>query len=163
MNEPWEEVTLDQVASEITVGHVGPMADEYVDSGVPFLRSLNVERFRINATELRKISREFHLKLKKSALRPGDIVVVRTGKPGSCAVIPDWLPEANCSDVVVVRANRRVRPTFISYVATILTSPAQQAILAMLRNGDYRARTSAISRRSGRCLLPNPVSTTAYC
>ena len=116
MNEPWEEVTLDQVASEITVGHVGPMADEYTDSGVPFLRSLNVEPFRINATDLRKISREFHLKLKKSALRPGDVVIVRTGKPGSCAVIPEWLPEANCSDVVVVRASRRVRPTFISYV-----------------------------------------------
>jgi type I restriction enzyme, S subunit len=116
MNQLWEDVTLEQVATEITVGHVGPMADEYVETGIPFLRSLNVEPFTINTNDLKKISREFHLRLKKSALKPGDIVIVRTGKPGSCAVIPDWLPEANCSDVVVVRASPRVRPYFISFV-----------------------------------------------
>ena len=116
MNDFWEEVTLEQVADDITVGHVGPMADEYVEAGIPFLRSLNVEPFSINTNDLKQISREFHLRLKKSALKPGDIVIVRTGKPGSCAVIPDWLPEANCSDVVVVRANTKVRPSFISFV-----------------------------------------------
>jgi type I restriction enzyme S subunit len=87
-----------------------------LDVGVPFLRSLNVEPFRINTTDLKYISRDFHQRLKKSALKPGDIVIVRTGKPGSCAVIPDWLLEANCSDVVVVRPGRKVRPGYISYV-----------------------------------------------
>ncbi|MDH2345524.1 restriction endonuclease subunit S [Bradyrhizobium sp. SSUT77] len=116
MSELWEDVTLEQVATDVTVGHVGPMADQYVETGVPFLRSLNVEPFIINTNDLKQISREFHLRLRKSALKPGDIVIVRTGKPGSCAVIPDWLPEANCSDVVVVRATPRVRPSFISFV-----------------------------------------------
>jgi type I restriction enzyme S subunit len=116
MTETWEEVTLDGVSEDITVGHVGPMADQYVDIGVPFLRSLNVEPFRINTTDLKQISREFHKRLKKSALKPGDIVIVRTGKPGSCAVIPKWLVEANCSDVVVVRAGPKVRPAYVSYV-----------------------------------------------
>ena len=116
MNELWDDVSLEQVTTDITVGHVGPMADQYVEVGIPFLRSLNVEPFTINTIDLKQISREFHLRLKKSALKPGDIVIVRTGKPGSCAVIPDWLPEANCSDVVVVRANPRVRPSFISFV-----------------------------------------------
>jgi type I restriction enzyme S subunit len=116
MNELWEDVTLEQVANDVTVGHVGPMADQYVEVGIPFLRSLNVEPFIINTNDLKQISHEFHLKLKKSALKPGDIVIVRTGKPGACAVIPDWLPEANCSDVVVVRANSKVRPSFISFV-----------------------------------------------
>lgn len=116
MTTPWEEVTLESVAEDITVGHVGPMADQYVDVGVPFLRSLNVEPFRINTTDLKKISRDFHERLRKSALKPGDIVIVRTGKPGACSVIPDWLPEANCSDVVVVRAGTKVRPAYISYV-----------------------------------------------
>lgn len=116
MNTSWKEVSLGEVADDVTVGHVGPMADQYVEAGIPFLRSLNVEPFRINTTDLKHISREFHQRLRKSALKPGDVVIVRTGKPGSCAVIPDWLSEANCSDVVVVRANPRVRPSFISYV-----------------------------------------------
>jgi type I restriction enzyme S subunit len=116
MSETWEAVTLDDISEDITVGYVGPMAEQYLDAGVPFLRSLNVEPFRIKAIDLKYISMEFHQRLRKSALKPGDIVIVRTGKPGACAVIPDRLLEANCSDVVVVRAGAKVRPGYISYV-----------------------------------------------
>lgn len=112
----WRDVTLDEISEDITVGHVGLMADQYVDNGVPFLRSLNVDHFGISTNDLKYISREFHGKLRKSALKPGDVVIVRTGKPGACAVIPDWLVEANCSDLVIVRADRQVRPAYISYV-----------------------------------------------
>ena len=34
----WRDVALEDVADELTVGFVGPMASEYVDSGIPFLR-----------------------------------------------------------------------------------------------------------------------------
>ena len=64
MREGWVKVTLDEVADEITVGHVGPMADEYVEKGIPFLRSLNVEPFRINTDDLKYISPDFHQKLR---------------------------------------------------------------------------------------------------
>src|SRR2546425_13260518 len=94
----WREARLDHVCPEITVGHVGPMASEYVEEGVPFLRSQNVEQFRLNRSELRYVSRAFHEKLRKSALHPGDVVVVRTGYPGTACVIPRSLPEANCED-----------------------------------------------------------------
>ncbi|MCC5975622.1 MAG: hypothetical protein JJT81_16440, partial [Rubellimicrobium sp.] len=112
----WPEVTVDEVAADVTVGHVGPMANEYLDFGVPFLRSLSVERFGIREEGLKFISPEFHAKLKKSALAPGDVVIVRTGKPGTCAVIPDWLSDANCSDLVIVRCGPRVRPHFLCYI-----------------------------------------------
>ncbi len=112
----WERVKLNEVCREITVGHVGPMADKYIDDGTPFLRSLSVEPFRINREGLKFIDADFHAKLKKSALRPGDVVIVRTGKPGSCAVIPDWLEDANCSDLVIARCGPRLRPRFLCYV-----------------------------------------------
>jgi type I restriction enzyme S subunit len=116
MNTDWSEVKLEQVAEDITVGHVGPMADEYVSEGVPFLRSLNVAPFNINLTDIRYIRRAFHERLAKSALSPGDVVIVRTGKPGACAIIPDWLSEANCSDLVIVRPGSMIRPRYVSYV-----------------------------------------------
>lgn len=112
----WERVRLNEVCREITVGHVGPMADKYIDDGTPFLRSLSVEPFRITREGLKFIDADFHAKLKKSALRPGDVVIVRTGKPGSCAVIPDWLEDANCSDLVIARCGPRLRPRFLCYV-----------------------------------------------
>jgi hypothetical protein len=43
MAREWKDVALEDVADELTVGYVGPMASEYVDDGVPFLRSQNVE------------------------------------------------------------------------------------------------------------------------
>ncbi len=115
MSSDWPLRALDELAEEVTVGYVGPMASEYVDSGVPFLRSLNVEPYRINKTDLKFVSAEFHRRIKKSALRPGDVAIVRTGKPGTCAVIPDWLHDANCSDLVIARCGGSLRPRFLCY------------------------------------------------
>ena len=72
-------VKLKDVCLDVTVGHVGPMADEYVDDGIPFLRSQNILPFRLDDTNLKFINEAFHKRLKKSALSPGDVVVVRTG------------------------------------------------------------------------------------
>ena len=115
MSFEWPLVSLEALADEVTVGFVGTMADQYVEAGVPFLRSLNIEPFAVKKTDLKCISPEFHAKLKKSALRPGDVAIVRTGKPGTCAVMPEWLGEANCSDLVLVRCGPRLRPEFLSY------------------------------------------------
>ena len=73
-------------------------------------------RDSIRRDGLKFIGEDFHTKLNKSALRPGDVVIVRTGKPGACAVIPEWLEEANCSDLVVARCGPRLRPRFLCYV-----------------------------------------------
>lgn len=118
----WPIITLGEVASEITVGHVGSMANEYVSEGIPFLRSLNIEPYRISLQDLKFISPDFHKRLKKSALKPGDVVIVRTGKPGVCSVIPDWLSDANCSDLVIVRCGSEIRPRYLAYWANSLAS-----------------------------------------
>jgi type I restriction enzyme, S subunit len=110
-----QTVLLDELVDEITVGHVGPMATRYEDTGIPFLRSLNVEPYRITSTDLKFISESFHHELKKSALRPGDVVIVRTGKPGTAAVIPDHLPISNCSDLVIVRPSAKLSARFLAY------------------------------------------------
>lgn len=92
------------------------MASEYVEHGVPFLRSLNVHPFRLNLDAVKFISAEFHARLKKSALKPGDVVVVRTGAPGTAAVIPQSLPVANCSDVVIVRPGPELDARYLAYL-----------------------------------------------
>jgi len=115
MGGEWRDVFLEDVAAEMTVGHVGPMASQYVSEGVPFLRSQNVDPLRINDTDLKFITAEFHDRLRKSSLSPGDVVIVRTGKPGACAVVPATLPVANCSDLVIVRCGEELEPRFLAY------------------------------------------------
>jgi len=110
----WKKVILEDVA-DLTVGFVGSMADEYIESGIPFLRSLNIESFKIKYDGIKYISQTFHDKLKKSKLSPGDVVIVRTGKPGACTVIPDSLVEANCSDLVIIRPhNQKIYSYFLA-------------------------------------------------
>ena len=111
----WREVQLGDVAAELTVGHVGPMTSEYIPSGVPFLRSQNVVPFRIVMEDIKFISTGFHDRLRKSALSPGDVVIVRTGKPGAAAVIPETLLVANCSDLVIVRPGANLDSRFLAY------------------------------------------------
>jgi type I restriction enzyme S subunit len=115
MNSDWPLKKLEEVADDVTVGYVGSMAAEYVQSGIPFLRSLNIEPFLVNTKDLKFITPEFHRRIKKSAIRPGDVVIVRTGKPGTCSVIPNWLTDANCSDLVLVKCGKDLRPRFLCY------------------------------------------------
>jgi len=118
----WQVVALEDVADELTVGYVGSMATEYVDDGIPFLRSLNVEPLRINNNDLKFITPEFNRRIQKSRLTPGDVVIVRTGKPGACSVVPDWLTEANCSDLVIVRCGKKLNNRFLAYYINTVAS-----------------------------------------
>lgn len=109
----WVEKKLDDICKEITVGHVGSMASKYKDSGIPFLRSQNILPFRIKLDNVVFIDNEFHSALKKSQLRPGDLAIVRTGYPGTAAVIPEELKIVNCSDLVIVKPGENVNPHYL--------------------------------------------------
>lgn len=91
------------------------MADQYVADGVLFLRSLNIRPFGLDLSDVKYVSPEFHATIKKSELEEGDVVIVRTGRPGTCAVIPKGLGLVNCSDLVIVRCGPKLRPHFLCY------------------------------------------------
>ena len=146
----WRDVALEDVADELTVGYVGPMASEYVDDGVPFLRSLNVEPLQINKNDLKFITPEFHQRIQKSRLTPGDVVIVRTGKPGACSVVPDWLTDANCSDLVIVRCGKQLNNRFLAYYVNTVASGHVAAHLV----GAVQQHFNVGSARTLRLKLP---------
>ena len=113
----WKEVELSEVA-DFTVGFVGTMASHYTDNGVLFLRSTNIEPFNIKMDDVKYISPEFNETIKKSQLNPDDVVIVRTGKPGACTVIPQKTEPWNCSDLVIIHPNKeKINPHFLaSYI-----------------------------------------------
>jgi type I restriction enzyme S subunit len=109
-------VKLKDVCDRITVGHVGPMADKYTSDGVPFLRSQNIMAFRLNLEDIKFVPSDFHQKLRKSALRPGDVAVVRTGYPGTACVIPAIFSELNCADLVVITPSPQLNPYYLAAI-----------------------------------------------
>jgi type I restriction enzyme S subunit len=111
----WAWTTFEQIAERVTVGFVGSMKHEYVENGVPFLRGQNVRENRFDSEGLLYISPQFHHKLSKSALRPGDLAIVRSGAVGVTCVIPDTLPDANCSDLVLIQRPLGFVPEYGAY------------------------------------------------
>ena len=110
----WIDISLEDVA-DLTVGFVGKTTNHYVNNGIRFLRSQNVEPFRINLADERFIDEPFHRSIKKSQLEAGDVVIVRTGNPGASAVIPEKNEEWNCSDLVIIKPDHtRINSTFLA-------------------------------------------------
>ena len=91
--------------AELTVGFVGNMAKQYVNEGVKFIRSLNIKPFHIVEDEMKYVSKEFSESLRKSILHENDLIIVRTGVPGTCCVVSKDYEGCNCADVVLVRPN----------------------------------------------------------
>ncbi|MFE5936222.1 restriction endonuclease subunit S [Streptomyces sp. NPDC056470] len=111
----WPRHKLGELCTRITVGHVGSMASRYADTGIPFLRSLNIKRGRIDLSDVKYIDKEFHDELAKSQLRPGDLAIVRTGEPGTTALIPEEMGPLNCSDIVIATPRPDVDARFLCY------------------------------------------------
>lgn len=116
----WCWATFEQAATEVTVGFVGPMKNEYVSSGIPFLRSQNVRPLRYDGAGLKYISTAFHQRLSKSRLTGGELLVVRSGTIGDACVYPEDAPEGNCSDLVITRLTAGVNG---KYAAIYVNSP----------------------------------------
>ncbi|MBP0484049.1 restriction endonuclease subunit S [Sagittula salina] len=93
---------LSDLCSRITVGVVIKPASYYVDDGVPALRSVNVREGGFDFKDMKYFSQETNDgPLKKSKLKKGDVVIVRTGQPGRAAVVEEEIVGANCIDMLI--------------------------------------------------------------
>ncbi len=103
----WEVKRLKHITPQLTVGIVVEPSKYYTDEGVPALRSLNVRQGRIEQDNFVFISPEANELHSKSRLIAGDLVAVRTGQPGTTAVIPQDLDGCNCIDLIIIRQPER--------------------------------------------------------
>lgn len=127
------EIKCSELCDEITVGIVVRPASYYVDNGgVPTLRSLNVFPNRYDLNELVYLSQEGHIQHSKSQLRKGDLVVVRTGRPGDAAVVNGEVDGFNCIDLIIVRTSEVIRPHYLMH---FLNSAAGRTELTRLTAG----------------------------
>lgn len=126
----WEVKTLKELSILITNGNTPKGGSEnYVDSGIVFLRSQNVWRNRIDLSDAAYIDEQMHNKMKKSSVKYKDILITKTGRIntensslGRAALYLGEDDTANLNGhVYLVRLNDTVVP---EYVVTILTGEA---------------------------------------
>lgn len=89
----WRQLTLSEVAaSKIVYGIV--QAGPHVPEGVPYLKSSDVGG-KIEVSALQRTALEIHARYRRSAVKPGDIVISLRGNTGAASVVSTDLPEAN--------------------------------------------------------------------
>jgi type I restriction enzyme S subunit len=110
----WTVRTCQSLCREIVVGIVVKPAQYYVEEGVPVLRSANVREDGIQLSDLVFISSESNIQLSKSMLHTDDVVMVRTGYPGTTCVVPRHLDGANCVDLIISRPGSEIAPRFLA-------------------------------------------------
>lgn len=112
----WREATAEELCSRISVGIVIKPAQYYVDEGqgVRAFRSANIGEGFVRDSDWVSISEEGHTKNKKSALKANDILIVRTGYPGTACLLPVEYEGSNCIDIIFARPDQdQVVPAYL--------------------------------------------------
>ena len=126
----WQIKQLKDLSTLITNGNTPKGGSEnYVDSGIIFLRSQNVWRNRIDLSDVAYIDETTNHKMRKSIVKHKDILITKTGRIntensslGRAALYLGEDDSANINGhVYLVRLNDSVIPEF---VVTILTGEA---------------------------------------
>ena len=114
--ESWDLVRCEDVCDTISVGIVVKPSSYYVPDGVPAFRSQNVREDRIQPEPMVYITQEANNgPVKKSKLSAGDVLIVRTGYPGTSCVVPPEFDGSNCIDLIFVRPNEvKLRSHYLS-------------------------------------------------
>lgn len=113
--ESWDLLRCSELCQIITVGVVVKPASYYVKSGIPAFRSLNVREDKLVTDNLVYFSPEDNDgKLAKSKVYAGDVLIVRTGYPGTSCVVPEQYEGSNCIDIVIARPKNTISSKFLS-------------------------------------------------
>lgn len=106
--DTWNYAKIKNISTKLVVGFVGTCNPFYTDSiGVPMLRTTNVKEGKLDLSNLKYITREFHEKNMKSQVFENDLLVSRHGENGEACLVRN-LKEANCLNTVIIRCNKDI-------------------------------------------------------
>ncbi|HOY21717.1 MAG TPA: restriction endonuclease subunit S [Cellvibrio sp.] len=111
----WACEPCSALCSRINVGIVIQPTQYYVVDGVPAFRSANVKEDGLDPTNFVYISDTSNKLLFKSQIKAGDILSVRTGYPGTSAVVSDDFSGANAIDILISTPNEKVLSQYLCF------------------------------------------------
>jgi type I restriction enzyme, S subunit len=103
-------MTVASACKKVSVGIVIQPAQYYTkeDFGIRAFRSTNVGEGRVNNRDWVYISKDGHKKNIKSELKIGDVLVIRSGAPGTSCVVFEEYAGSNCIDLVFARPKKDI-------------------------------------------------------
>ena len=111
----WEIVNVESVA-DVQVGVVIKPSQYYTDAidGIKAFRSLNVGEGFIKDENWVYFTKEGHKKNAKSVLKENDLLIVRSGAPGTACVVTKEYEGCNAIDIIIAHPNcEKVNPYYL--------------------------------------------------
>ena len=101
--ESWENRTVGQVCHDVKVGIVIKPSQYYTDEekGTPAFRSANVRENRIDDFDWVYLNRAGMENNSRSIVHTGDVLVVRSGNPGTACVVSEKFDGYNAIDILI--------------------------------------------------------------
>ena len=110
----WPCCTIGDVA-DVCVGVVIKPTQYYTDKGIPAFRSLNIGEMRVKDADWVYFTEEGHQKNQKSVIRKNDVLVVRSGAPGTACVATEKYDGYNAVDIIIAHPdNSKVNSVFLA-------------------------------------------------
>lgn len=114
--EHWSVKKIKHVTSKIGSG-ITPLGggSNYIDGGIPLLRSQNIHFDRIDLNDVARISEFTHNSMKNSKVRKGDVLLnITGGSLGRCFYV-DSNEEMNVNQhVCIIRPNKKINTIFLN-------------------------------------------------
>ena len=149
----WEMVNGGRVSRRLTVGIVVKPASYYQPTGVPAIRSLNVRTNKIEIASLVYVSAENNEgRLKKTRVWKDDVLLVRSGQPGTAAVVPAELDGVNAIDILILTPDQHVSHPV--YLSNYFNSAGGKRMVLGAQRGQIQKHLNVGSLRSAPIPLP---------
>ncbi len=116
---------------------------DYVDQGIPVLRTKDMKELTIILDDPIFILREKHNELKGSKTYSGDIIISKTGQIGVVAVVPKTLSEANLNQAL---CNIRVKESVIDNYFLVVFLNSKYCQYQFIRQGEGKAVQNGLTK-----------------
>ncbi|MBS5087125.1 MAG: restriction endonuclease subunit S [Clostridiaceae bacterium] len=112
--DKWPCCTIGEVA-DVCVGVVIKPTQYYADKGIPAFRSLNIGKMQVKDNDWVYFTEEGHQKNQKSIIYKNDVLVVRSGAPGTACVATEKYDGYNAIDIIIAHPDSsKVNPVFLA-------------------------------------------------
>lgn len=131
--------TIKDVCNDIKVGIVIKPAQYYTEKGkgIKAFRSANVREFYVNNAEWVYLTKEGHLSNHRSEVHTGDVLIVRSGYPGTACVVTEEYNGCNAIDILIATPDTsRILP---EYLCLFTNSPYGKALVRKHKRGVAQA------------------------
>lgn len=150
-----ETCSIKDVCTDIKVGIVIKPAQYYTDSnhGIKAFRSANVHEFNINDRDWVYLTPEGHAINKRSEVNAGDVLIVRSGYPGTACVVTPEFDGCNAIDILIAKPDKnKIIP---EYLCAYTNSPYGRKLVNEKKRGVAQAHLNVSGYSQMSIFLPS--------